>query len=93
MGVDPQHPALHQGLGNTTAMLRFLWQSRDVHDHKEEERPPLVLTLCPVRALQGWFWAWGCSFSLHPAHAHPAAELGLSCTQKHTPAIAALFFI
>lgn len=35
----------------------------------------------------------GSSFSPHPAQTHPTAELGLSCTQKRTPAIAALFFI
>ena len=30
----------------------------------EEEKPPLILTLCPVRALHGWVWARG--FSVGP---------------------------
>jgi len=32
-GGEPQHPRLRQGLGNETAMLRFLWQSREVRDN------------------------------------------------------------
>lgn len=97
-GGELQHPGLHQGLGNVTAMLRFLWQSREVQDEihagdSEEEKPPLILTLCPVRALHRWVWARGCSVGPPPTQPHPTSELSLSCTQKDTPAIAALFFI
>lgn len=57
----------------------------------EEEKPPLIL--CPVRALHGWLWARGCSVAPPPSQPQPTGELGLSCTQKDTPAIEALFFI
>ena len=55
------------------------------------EKPPRILTLCPVRALHRWVWA---ALLLSPsAQPHPTSELGLSCTRKDPPAIAALFFI
>lgn len=52
--VEPQHPRLHHGLGNATVMLRF-WRCRMRHaDDAEEEKPPLILILCPLWALHGW---------------------------------------